>query len=65
MRTKSPPYAIPRCRLVIFRLSWGGGPDAHCRSAAAAVPVHPGVGEAVCTAAVKFYEDRDNLAVSA
>ncbi len=30
----------------------GGGPDAHCRSAAAAVPIRPGVGEAVRKAAV-------------
>jgi hypothetical protein len=44
--------ARPRHFLVIFRLLWGSGPDAHLCSAAAAVPVHPGIGEAVRKAAV-------------
>ncbi len=44
--------ARPRQSLVIFRLLWGGGHDAHLCSAAAAVPVQPGTGEAVRKTAV-------------
>src|SRR5215472_10944307 len=38
--------------LVTLRPLWGGGDDAYLCSAAAAVPVHPGLGEAVRQAAV-------------